>query len=56
MWYGHRASRKSPIGQPKNAQNAVTAHFCVAFKTRHCGKSDENQAELRGQIGKTQFL
>jgi len=55
MEYGNRASRKSPVEQPKTAQNEVTANFCASFKTRPCGKSGENRTELRGQMGKAQF-
>jgi hypothetical protein len=55
MRYRHRASRKSPTGQPKNAQNGVTANFCAFFNTRPCGKSDESRAELCGQMVKAQF-
>jgi hypothetical protein len=44
MEYGNRASRKSPVGQPKTAQNGVTANFWPSFTTRPYGKSGENRA------------
>ena len=53
--YSRRASRKSPVGHPKNAHNGVTANFWPSFTTRPYGKSGENWAEPRGQRGKAQF-
>jgi hypothetical protein len=41
MEYGNRASRKSPVGQPKTAQNEVTANIWPSFKTRPYGKRGE---------------
>jgi hypothetical protein len=45
-----------PVGQPKSEQNAVTANFDGSLKTRPYGKSGENPAELRGQMGKSAIL